>query len=152
MSANEDDLPIDWEGLSYAAGGSSRGLLDQSQSGVALGVLADIECILAQERLERLAAEIQALLESDPDFSSEKEKEGTGTDRGVQLFDERNAMRGVRGGDDRGCSGGPRGLREVWTDSSKTNVRPRLDGSMFFECVFSYTHNSYVDLVIKSNL
>jgi hypothetical protein len=151
MSAKEDDLPIDWEGLSYAAGGSARGLLDQSQSGVALGVLADIECILAQERLERLAAEIQSLLESDPDFSCEKEKEGVSTNGVVQLVDGRNPVRGVQGRDDRGCSGGPRGLSEVWPDSSKANVRPRLDGSMFFEIAFC-APSVYSLVFIKSNL
>ena len=152
MSQREDDLPIDWEGLTYAAGGSARGVLDQSQSGVALGVLADIECILAQERLERLASDIQKLLDADPEFTAEETKAGASSDGVVQLLDKGSPVRGVQGGDNRGCDRGACGVREVWPDPEDGDIRPRLQGALFFECVFSAPRLCIHLLSIKSNM
>ena len=137
-----DDI-INWELLSYAAGGSSRGALEQSAAGDAYGLLADLECLSAEERLERLAAEIQALLEQDdPVQPTEKET------RDHSCSDPRTEMRGVSPGSDRGHQGGSRSMLDVRPDSKVADLPAGLKGSLFFESVFRF---SYLDFLCTIN-
>lgn len=130
---------INWDLLQYAAGGSSRGVLESTGAGEAYGLLADLECLSAEERLERLAQDVQAILSADPDFVSggaTQEEERCRDVVNLQLDTTRNEMRGVPRTDDRGRDGGSRGVSEVRTDSSKTDLRTGRKGTLFFETVF----------------
>jgi len=131
---------INWDLLQYAAGGSSRGVLEQPDGGEAYGLLADLECLSAEERLERLAKDVQAVLSADPDFVADSVSQAEERSRDVvrfQLDTARNEMRGVQRTDDRRRDGGTCSVSEVRTDPSETNLRARREGVLFFETVFS---------------
>ena len=131
---------INWQLLAYAAGGSARGSLDETPGGDALGLLADIESISTEERLERLAKDIQDILSADSEFTAHttfKEEERCRDVSNLQLDVQRNEVRGVFGGNDRGCDRGACGLHQVRSDPTKPNLSPRLQGTLFFETLFS---------------
>lgn len=127
---------INWELLTHvtaAVGGPTRGLPCDTADGEALGLLADLECLSAEERLERLAADIQAAL---GDLPIEEAPERSPGDWVVQPLREDTELRGVPGGDDRGRHGGPQGLSAVRFDSTRGDLPTGLKGALFFETVF----------------
>jgi len=128
--------PINWELLSHATGGSTRGVLGESGPDEAHRLLADLECLSAEERLERLAADIQTILDSDPDFTTEK-KTGSGSMLGVQFTPQGDELRRMSRGNDRGRHGGILRVPEMRIDTTNPRVSPGLEGMLFFETVFA---------------
>ena len=131
-----DDGLINWELLAHvtdAVGGPTRRVPDDAAGGEALGLLADLECLSAEERLERLAADIQAAL---GDLPVEETSERSPGQRDVQPHHETTSVRGMPRGDDRRYHGGPRGVSEVRTDPACSDLPTRLKGALFFEVVF----------------
>lgn len=127
---------INWQLLAHvtaAAGGPTRGVPGDPADGEALGLLADLECLSAEERLERLAADIQAALGDLPVEEAPPRSPGRGD---VQPIAQDTDLRGVQRGDDRGRHGGPRCMPELRLDSTRSDLPPRLKGAFFFETVF----------------
>jgi hypothetical protein len=126
--------PINWDLLQHAAGGSSRRIPGEPGPDPALGVLADLECLSAEERLTGLAAAVQTALEEH--YTTEEVK-GAAERFDLQLVVQEDSVRGVQRGSYRGHDTGTSSVHQVRTDPERTGVLPGLKGTMFFESVFT---------------